>query len=485
MGTKNILGMDLLEWNILSGLSDPYSLELAKISAEAGVPNAGQIMEAANPQRDWSDPESRVAKKDPKKHRLALIKRSARKMRQGANPDILAKYARTAELKKQKTESGEQAVFPYDVYLEAFLEDNGSSMYEFNMLMDYAIEHADEGLMDELLAVEEVLDEVLGGALAGAAKAVGGALKTGAKVAGSGIKAGAKMGGQVLKKGAQVAAKGAGQLAGQAKAGFQQGMQAAGNAAKASAGAAPAPAAAPAPTPEAPAPQAPAAQAPAAPQMQGDKPPPGAQQPGQTAAAAKPKQKKVGALGQLARGIGKVAKGVASMPGGLAATAGRVAGQVKKGYAGEDIEMFEEFLAENDLTPDQYMAVVEQAFEYGDVEMIESMQQLDEIFAAWKAKKAAAAAEKAAATKAAWARARAGKEVAGSQQRTQRGLDLTPAQKAEMEKKLRAGGAKYQQAPAPQRIKKSVNEAIRKQLSLAGYTDEYIESLSEDSQGEE
>jgi len=46
---KNMLGMELREWNSLSGLSDPYSLELARISAEAGVPHVLSEQAAPNP----------------------------------------------------------------------------------------------------------------------------------------------------------------------------------------------------------------------------------------------------------------------------------------------------------------------------------------------------------------------------------------------------------------------------------------------------
>jgi len=47
---RNMLGMNMTEWRTLAGLSDPYSLELAKISAEAGVPRVLSEQERRRPQ---------------------------------------------------------------------------------------------------------------------------------------------------------------------------------------------------------------------------------------------------------------------------------------------------------------------------------------------------------------------------------------------------------------------------------------------------
>ena len=102
MSNKSILGIDLTEWNSLSGLSDPYSLELAKISAAAGVPRVHVL-----------------------------------------------------------SESLAETEVTYDDYLEAFLESRGSSLYEFNMLLDHAIESGDEDLQDELLAIEEAVNGII------------------------------------------------------------------------------------------------------------------------------------------------------------------------------------------------------------------------------------------------------------------------------------------------------------------------------------
>ena len=492
MSKKSLLGIDLNEWKALSGLSDPYSLELAKISAEAGVPSVNCLSEA----RLDVKPE----KQTPTQKRLGLIKNRHRKLRNsGKGSEISGSFRALDQLKKQTTEDGEQMVFPYDAYLEAFLEDQGSSLYDFNMLLDYAVENDDFDLQAELLAVEEMLDEALGGVLAGAAKAAG--------AIGRGASRAAGWAGRNI-------AKGASSLAKAGKEGFQAGMKGAGNAAKAAApGASPdaAPDTAPkapepsgdAPAPNAPAatgaapaaapPPAPAAGAapgggtPAAPQAQtgGGSP----QQPGQTTPAAPvagaKKKKGPGGLALLGRGIGKVAKGLASVPGGAVRSAAKAAGSVvggaKKGYAGEDIEHWESFLDENGLSVDEYMLVVEHAFDIGDDEMIESLHQLDEAFKD-KLRNAASAVtggavkssdtvaqdkkDKEAKTQSLWKMAQAGKMVRGSQDRTQRGRALTPAQLAQ-QKKLAA---------------ESVNDVMDKQLQLMGYTDEYIEARSKSQQ---
>jgi len=464
MSSKSILGIDLTEWNTLSGLSDPYSLELAKISAEAGVPRSHMMNEA-------------MAKPNtPAEKRLAAIKQSHRKLRQqGKGVQGSGSFSQLGKLTRQKSEDGEQLVFPYEAYLEAFLDDNGSSLYEFNMLLDYAIESGDEDLQDELLDLEEMLDdeleEALGAAVLGGLKAAGKAGlavgKKGAQLAGKGIVKGAQLAGKGIQKGAQLTGKAAGSLAKSAKAGYQSGMGA--SQAASQAAAAPEPAqAAPAAPPVAPA-QAPAAGAVApgasAAAPMGATPAQAApaaapSQPGQTSAPEK--KKKPGALSLIGRGIGKVAKGVAgglsATAGGLARGAGRLGSGIKQGYTGEDVEYWEEFLGENGLSIEQYMSVVEDAYEYGDEEMIESSHQLDEIFAAWKEKKLAAQREKQAKVKAGWEKAR----------------DVISKHGAET---VRAASLRGIDVPK----KKAANEAIDKQLQLMGYSDEYIEARSEKS----
>jgi hypothetical protein len=72
----------------------------------------------------------------------------------------------------------------------------------------------------------------------------------------------------------------------------------------------------------------------------------------------------VSAPAQLAKGLfGKIKKAGSAM---------------KKGYKGEDVDYWEEFLDENGITVDEYMMVVEDAYENGDEEMIEDLLQLDE-----------------------------------------------------------------------------------------------------------
>lgn len=445
MSKNSLLGMDLLEWNALAGLKDPYRLELAKISADAGVPKTSQLSESSESDRDLNR---------GKGGRLGDIKRRHRmkRLRSGNNP-MAAKDASPSlkKLLRNQNESGEYIVYPYDVYLEAFLTDSDSSLFEFNMLLDYAIEHDDADLQQDLLAIEEQLDEALGADLVKKAKAVGGAVKSGAKKAGGAVRDAAV------------------NLAGHAKAGYQSGMAAA-QAGKAASPAAPAPTTTPAPTAAAPAPAAnsaptspaPAAGAsPASPVTQGA----GTGKPAQPGQTTKPKAKKQpGALAQLARGIGKVAKGVTGMPGGAvrsaAKAAGTVVGGVKKGYKGEDVEQWEEFLGESGLTADEYIGVIEHAYSVGDEEMIESAHQLDEIFSAWKKKKAAAASAKRDTVSAKWDKARA--------VQAKYGVDTT--------KKASVRGVDVQRVAKP---KKAVNESIKKQLQLAGYTDEYIDSLKE------
>jgi hypothetical protein len=482
MSKKSLLGIDLTEWKALSGLSDPYSLELAKISAEAGVPKISPMTEAR------LDVKPEDQSKDQK--RLGLIKKQHRKLRKGGEGSKISGSFRSEALEQlmtQSTEDGEQMVFPYDAYLEAFLEDQGASLYEFNMLMDVALENDDFDLQAELLAIEEMLDEALGAALAGAAKAVGGAVKTGAKAVGGAVKKGAQF---AVKK----AGEGAGALASAGKAGFQAGMKGAGNAAKAAApgatpdagdkpaaapeptaaaptpnttGAAPGPQAAPAATPGA----APGGGTPAAPQAQtaGGAAP---SQPGQTTPAAPAggaKKKKSSFLGGVGKVIGGLAGAGKSIVKGAAKGVGQVAGGVKKGYAGEDIEYWEEFLGEEGFTVDEYMMVVEHAYEIGDAEMIEELHRLDEIFGSKRRK--AAAAEKHAQGMAAIK-----KGVGIMKTRGKKAVDQANSSGRSTPDSQQQ---RVYQIDDKQAANESVNKVMDKQMQLMGYTDEHINSLYE------
>ena len=478
MSKKGFLGVDLHEWNALAGLSDPYSLELAKISAEAGVPRAHQLEEGYavkdHRSKEYQD-------RDPKKGRLALIKQSARRIQKGKNPDLLMKYQRNAEKKKAQEDIG------YEDLFAEFLEDHGTSLDEFSFLLDYAVHNEDYDLQDELLAVEESFDglvEAAGAAVGVAGKGLGLAGKVGAKLGGAAAKVG-ELGAKAMKPATNLMSK--------AASSYEKGKQAmdAVNKAKdAVSSGAPKADAPPAPTADAPEPSASPSQPgqtsssgmPGAKTAGGDSAPQG-KTTGQEVADALAKKDKKEPTGMklLARGLGKLGKGAGGTVGGIVK---KGAGDFKAGFKGEsvdDADFVVEALAEHGLTPEEYMAVVEHAYDIGDDDMIEALQQLDEIFASWKKKKADEAAKKKAEVDAAWARARAGKEVAGSQERSRQGKDLTPAQKREMEMRLRQGGQKYYQKPPVQRIKK-VNEAIDEQLRLSGYVDEYIEGRSKEQQ---
>jgi len=462
MSRKSLLGIDLTEWNSLSGLSDPYSLELAKISAEAGVPSFSQLSESAHPDDDPSrDPNHNkggAPGNRKRKTRLANLRSGDDVLATKGPQDAMRKYLR----KKGKLASEDVS---FDDCLDAYLEDHGSSLDEFNMLLNLAIENDDLEMQDELFAVEDNLDAILE---AGAIQGIKNAFK-----------------------------KGADNLAARAEKGRQAGFAAsqksnsatapAGAAPKAPAGAptpaaaaAPPPAAtpsdagtaagtpAPAPTPGAPAPGPNAgATASGAPPDNTDQTAP--TQPGQTTKAADPNKPKKDHLNPGGMSTGqKLAQGSANLAvnaptqlaKGLIGKIKKAGSAMKKGYKGEDISYWEEFLGENDLTIDEYMSVVEQAYEYGDTEMIEEVHQLDEIFAAWQAKRQAKSDDHAAKMKGKWKAATDvikthGKEAVKAA--SVRGVDL-PKKKA------------------------STNETMDWMLQMSGYTDEYMEGRTKTQQ---
>jgi len=402
MSNKSILGIDLTEWNSLSGLSDPYSLELAKISAAAGVPRVHVL-----------------------------------------------------------SESSDDSDVTYDDYLEAFLESRGSSLYEFNMLLDHAVESGDEDLQDELLAIEEAVNVIIEADVT----PIGNPLKKAA----ANLSARAAKGFQAGYAATQQAKPNAATQA--ADLGKKMGMPPAGDPAspKGAAGAT-GPVGKGGIPPVAGAAPPPMAAKPAAAGTAGGNTdqtaPTATSQPGQT--EKEPKEP-----GLPKSGLGKIAQGVANIGVSAPAQAGnsllgkvkRAGGKVKAGFQGEDIDYWEEFLGENGLTVDQYMSLVEDAYEYGDEEMIESSHQLDEIFAAWKAKKAAAQQDKQAKVKAGWEAARG--VIAKHGAETVRAASVKGV---DVPKKRAIGGGT------------STNEAIEKQLQLMGYTDEYIEARTKSQQ---
>lgn len=473
MNKKNMLGMEMNEWKHLSGLADPYALAFAEASAKAGVP---QIVEARSPLADLpdnphdvrnadDDVPSMPREKSGKGTRLPLIKKAARQLRQ---KNMSAIHAAThmpaserhrnfmdAMKKKEKGESVED----HDLWA-LYLEDRGTTLQEFNSLLDIAIEGNDDDLAGELLAIEGQLDELLG--------QIGNGLLKGAMAAGKGLAAGASAVGRTALGAAKGVAGAAGQVVGSAAKGVQTGFSpqkpAAGGGAPA--GATPAAGSPPA-APAGAAPQA-AAAAPATPAAPAAAP---------TASVGAPQ--KPGLLGMLARGIGKVAGGVVNGVKGMVPT-------VKPAMKPEDIEDLEAFLNEEfGLTAEQYVDICDLAFETNDTEMIESAHQLDEIFAAWRAKKQTATSSDSMKSlktardvvakhgvdkvKAANLRGRAVEPVKSGS-----GTSLH-AKKAESVEDV-AAEIMESNAMAPRAKAGSIKELITDQLRFSGYTDEYINS---------
>jgi hypothetical protein len=474
MSRKSLLGID--------GRVDPYSLELAQISAEAGVPRIA-LSESSDPADDLS--------RDPntgKGGRVGDIKRRQRLANLRKEDPLAAKGPQDA-MKKYLRKKGKpvQDDVSFDDCLDAYLEDHGSSLDEFNMLLDLAIESDDFEMQDELFAVEETLDAILEAGM--------------------------------VQRGKDMFKKGADALAARAEKGRQAGFAASQKSGKAAApggappkapAGAPAPAAAPPPTatpsdagtaagtpPPAPTSGAPAPgpdagatasgapPSPAKPAVGttgGNTAPASPTQPGQTTKAGDPKKKKdplnpagMSAGQKLAQGSANVAVSApAQLAKGLFGKIKKAGSAMKKGYRGEDVDYWEEFLDENGITVDEYMMVVEDAYENGDEEMIEDLLQLDEAFkkmlrkagAALGVAKSQAEIDKEQRDKVAggWASARKviakhGKEAV--RDASVRGVDVP-------KKKASGGGT-------------TTNEAIDWMLQMSGYTDEYIaESRADD-----
>jgi hypothetical protein len=181
--------------------------------------------------------------------------------------------------------------------------------------------------------------------------------------------------------------------------------------------------------------------------------------------------------------------------------AGSVVKGAKAGYQAASMDMddfadLETFLGEEfGLSAEEYVNICDLAFETGDTEMIESAHQLDEIFAAWRAKKAAAAQEKhekgMVAVKAAADVIKthgAGAVKKASQQG--KGIPATKAYSIGPEPKKGGGTTLNQsmesvedvaaQIMAADHIPKakvnSLRELMGDQLKFSGYTDEYLGS---------
>jgi hypothetical protein len=438
MSRKSLLGIDLTEWNSLSGRVDPYSLELAQISAEAGVPRIA-LSESSDPADDLS--------RDPntgKGGRVGDIKRRQRLANLRKEDPLAAKGPQHA-MKKFLRKKGKpvQDDVSFDDCLDAYLEDHGSSLEDFNMLLSLAIENDDFEMQDDLFAIEEALDAILEAGIVQRGKDMftpGGAPPK--------APAGAP---------APAAAAAPPPTATPSDAGTAAGTPP------------PAPTSgAPAPGPDAGATASGAPPSPAKPAVGttgGNTAQTSPKQPGQTDKVGDPKKKKdplnpagMSAGQKLAQGSANVAVSApAQLAKGLFGKIKKAGSAMKKGYKGEDVDYWEEFLDENDLTIDEYLSVVEQAYEYGDDDMIEEVQQLDEIFAKWKEKKAAAREAQREKVKAGYASARKviakhGKEAVKAA--SVRGVDVP--------KKVASGGGT------------TTNEAIDWMLQMSGYTDEYI-----------
>ena len=205
------------------------------------------------------------------------------------------------------------------------------------------------------------------------------------------------------------------------------------------------------------------------------------------APAAEKEPKKIGLLGTLGRGIGKVAKGVAGMGAAGVGAAGRLAGGVKAGIKGEDVEAWEEFIAEEfDMTAEQYVEIFDQAIEEDDQDILGNAHQIDEIFAAWRAKKAAASQEKHSQTLDKWKAARAvvakhgadttkaasvrGKQVGAPPAGTGTSVH---AKKAESVEDI-ASQIMESSGYAPKAKPSTIKDLMGDQLRFSGYTEEHI-----------
>jgi hypothetical protein len=527
---KNMLGMDMTEWKLLSGLADPYAL--AEAGVAAGVPKivearskeqqaAGLAAMVKNKPENTSagaiDRMNNAAKKatqfgkpgtaikamntaagradnedddDPsgmdaasaqnKQARLIAIKRAARNLRgktrnaaeKAASTPAKDRYKTALELAKHrktfmKAEDIEN--FDPDIMWAVYLESIGTSADEFGDLLNIAIENNDEDLAIELLSVEDQLDEILG--------AVGGALAKGAQAVGKAGLGAAKAVGQGALAAGKGIANAAGQIGQSAVQGFKAGAGQPAGATSAGAPTAPAGASAPAAA-AAPAGAAAPAQAPT-------------QSVGANTAqtAAQPQQqtkKQPGLLGTLARGVGKVARGVAGIAAAPIKGAAELGKQAAAGYRGEGVEEFEAYLGEEfGITAEQYVELCDEAFAADDADMIESVQQLEGLFTKWREKRDAAAAEankksmdqvrKTVAT----IRAAGGREKV--KQYSKIGQQPPKAVGESVEDKAMAI-MESSGALAPREKVSDLKALISSQLQYSGYTDEYIEGRSKAQQ---
>lgn len=483
-----MLGMDIAEWKTLSGLADPYALALAEVSAEVGVPSVApsrslQEDDDSGVPRDFQAAQASQSKKV----RRDEIARAARKLsaktrgaaEKAANTPATERHRAHLELIKHrktfvKGESFEG--FDEEIFWAVYLEDCGTSAEEFGDLLNLAIENNDEEMTIELLAVETQLDELLG--------QIGTGLAKGAMAVGKGLATGASAVGRTALGATKGIANAAGQVAGSAAKGVVGGF-----APKPAGGGAPAGATPPAGSP----PAAPAGASPQAAPATPAAPAAAAPAAGAMPAPAMP-AKKPGLLGTLAGGIGKAVGGIAKGVGGVAGAAvkGAKAGYQAASMDMDNIEDLEIFLGEEfGITAEQYVDICDRAFETNDAEMIDHAHQLDEIFAAWRAKKAAAAKEKHAATMKGWQAAKdvvakhgagavkaasvRGKAVDAPKVATGGGGTSVHAKKTESIEDV-AAQIMDSNARAPRAKADNLKDLLTDQMRFSGYTDEHIAS---------
>jgi len=387
---KNMLGMNMLEWKSLAGLQDPYSLELAKLSAEVGVPNVVQFDELT---------EARRKPVTPAEKRLAIMKHLHRSRRKGAEPDQAKVQAYEKGMKGVMAKAANEGVTRDEVW-EALLFDHGLTLSQFDGLLDEALDSGDDELAGELLALEDRLDEIAGalGAVGKGLAKAGGVAKDLAIKGGKGLVKGAKMAKDAAVSGAKKGydlARGAGDAAGKgmdlAKAGADAagaakpgaaapGAPPAGNGGAAKPAAAPN-AAVPATAPDSAAPATPG-ESPAA--QKAPAPGAGTGQPGQPGAKKQPGLLKN--VANLAKGVAKVGVGSAGITTGVASAPVKGAVQVVKGAkavkkgAAPAAESFGEWLEQRGVTLRQYEALIDYAMENNDVEEMDSLLALEDLY---------------------------------------------------------------------------------------------------------
>lgn len=437
MNKKNMLGMNMTEWRNLSGLADPYNLTEALTSKQLAdlpeyepgggdlthvvkVPKALQGKAANDRHQLRGDAIKAVAA--ARAERLAKAQKSIethRKTFGGTTSTKLSDLSdkqQTRIMRKAAEKKSTNEDVTYGDVWGAYLEDRGSSVAEFDYLVNIAIESNDEEMAIELLAIEAQLDELLGKPMAGGGAPAGAVPPAGAPPA-------APVGATPMAKPAMPAQA-----------------------------AVPAVAPTTAPTTK---PMAPGAQvaggAPAAP-------------------AAAPAAPKVGLLGKVASAV----KGAGKVVGGMAQAALPAQNQ-SIDYADD----FEAYLGEeHGLTAAQYIAICEHAFATNDVEMINYLHQMDEgvldRFTRGGREKMAAKAKE---SRAAMAKTVSDAAVTinthgrGAVSRDARSGSASPmpGKAAPKQPNLMLKGSGTT-------LNTSMESLISKQLQYSGYTDEYIDA---------